>query len=819
MEDAITFGQWVKQRRNALSLTQVELGRLVSCSVAMIKKIEADQRRPSVRVTRLLVRFLKIVPKERSVFMRLARPELSLEQIDEIISPYIQFINGPIKRQATNLRTPLTPLIGREQEVDSICERLTNPNVRLVTLTGAGGIGKTRLSIQVASDLKEQFFDGCWFISLAALDDPELVVPTIARGLGIKESRDRTLDEALLNYLSDKDMLLVLDNFEQVILAAEQVAEILAFAPKLKLLITSRTVLHLLGEYEFIVPPLRFVDLRTSPTSEELVDSPAIALFVQRAQAVNGDFRLTPENASIVKQICAHLDGLPLAIELAASRIKFLSPQALLGRLEGSTSEDSLLDELVGSARNLPARQQTMRRAIDWSYNLLSKSERDLFRHLAVFAGGCTLEAAADVCGDIQADYSLPAPPARSLHAFANKLASLVDQSMLLQVKTPGEEPRFRMLESLREYALERMVAHDKEWTALRHRHARYFMTLAEAAEPRFEGLEQEKWLDRLGMEHDNLLAALAWSYTSEDESEIGLRLAAAIWQFWLIRGFVNEGRVWLSRLIERAISAPRLAHARALNGAGFLNWMWGDYPRANALLNESLLIFQELGDRHGTAWVLNHLGHAALAENMLDRAHALVMESLQIFRELGADSNIAWDLLNLGDIVQAQGDGTQANAHYTESQALFRKLGDRRGMAWALDRLGQQAQAHQDYGEATRLYTESINLFRKLDDKRSTAWVLNHLGKVALAQDNFEQAWLILEESLMLFREISWVLEGAWATLDLGDTALKLGSEVRASTLFTKSLKLFREVGDRRGEARALERLERLAHIRDAEG
>ncbi len=821
MDDPTTFGQWVKQRRKALSLTQPELGRLVSCSVVMIKKIEADQRRPSARVAGLLSRTLKISPKERSRFMSLARPDLSPEQIDEIFSPYVQALDGSTRRRVTNLRTPLTPLIGRIQEVTTVCALLLAPNVRLVTLTGAGGMGKTRLSLQVATDLKEQFADGCWFISLAALDDPELVVPTIARSLGIKESRDRALNEALLNNLADKDMLLVLDNFEQVIPAAYQVAEILALAPRLKLLITSRTILHLLGEYEFVVPPLRFVDLRNTPSGEELVDSPAVALFVQRARAVNAAFTLTPENASAVVKICTHLDGLPLAIELAASRIKFLSPAALLNRLEGSATEASPLNELVDGARNLPARQQTMRRAIDWSYNLLSEDEQDLFRHLAVFVGGCTLEAAAAVCGDSTTAYPLLTPPEHALHALENKLASLVDQSMLLQIKTPDDEPRFGMLEALREYALEHLTVHSKEWTTLKRRHARYFMALVEAAEPKFEGAEQETWLDRLGMEHDNLLAALAWSYSSEaseEDTETGLRLAAAMWQFWLIRGYVNEGRVWLSRLIERAKSAPKLAHARALNGAGFLNWMWGDSQQAKALLNESLLIFKEQDDRHGTAWVLNHLGHVALAENEFELAHNLVVESLRLFRELDSDSHIAWDLLNLGDIVLAQGDETQASVHYAESQALFRKIGDHRGMAWALDRLGQRAQAHQNYEEATRLYTESISLFQKVGDKRSTAWVLNHLGKVALAQDNFEQAQLILEESLVLFREISWLLDGAWATLDLGDAAWELGSEVRAKSLFGKSLILFREVDDQRGAAEALERLERLAHIQDAD-
>jgi predicted ATPase/transcriptional regulator with XRE-family HTH domain len=800
MEATSTFGQWVKQRRKALGLTQAGLGRLVSCSKIMIAKIEGNQRRPSIQTAKLLVRYLKIAPKERPAFISLARPELSPEQIDEAVLSYTQSLYRSSNRRITNLPTPPTPLIGRADEVSTICSLLLDPGIRLVSLTGAGGVGKTRLSLQAATELNEQFADGCWFISLAALEDSDLVIPAIARGLGIKESRERTLDEALLNRLADKDLLLVLDNFEQVVPAARQVAEILAASAGLKVLITSRTVLHLSGEHEFIVPPLRFVDLGKSSSDEELVSSPAVQLFVQRAQAVNLAFRLTPENSITVAKICARLDGLSLAIELAASRIKFLTPAALLARLEGTSPEDSPLNVLVGGGQDLPTRQQTMRRAIDWSYNLLSKSEQDLFRHLAVFVGGCSLEAVAAVCGDIANESLLMTPSASSMNIFADKLASLVDQSMLRQINTAGGEQRFEMLESLREYALERLAAHGKEWTVLKRRHAKYFMALAEAAESRLAGNEQEIWLERLEMEHDNLLAALTWSYTSQDEGEIGLLLAGAVWQFWLIRGYVNEGTGWFSRLIERAKSAPKLARARAFNGFGFLNWAWNDFPKAKILLNESLSIFRELEDKHGIAWVLNHLAHVALAQNELELASETVQESLALFRELGADSNIAWNLLNLGDIVRAQGNETQANIYYAESLELFRKISDHRGMAWALDHLGN--------------FTESITLFRKLGDKWGTAWALNHQGGVMLAQDNFQQAQQLVEESLTLFREIGSLRNGAWATLDLGDAARESGNEAWAKSLFKECLNLFREIDDKRGIAQTLKRLEMLEHV-----
>ncbi len=829
MDHSVTYGQWVKQRRKALSLTQAELARLVSCSAVMINKIEGEKRRPSIQIARLLARHLKIAPQDRSTFISLARPDIAPEQIDETVFPHAQSLNRSANRRVTNLPTPLTPLIGRAQEVVAICALLLAPDIRLVTLTGAGGMGKTRLGLQVAADLKEQFPDGCRFISLAAVTEPDLVIPTIARGLGIKESRARALDEALLTHVADKDMLLLLDNFEQVTSSGKNVADILASAPRVKVLVTSRTILHLSGEYEFVVPPLRFVDLRNSLSSEDLVESPAVSLFVQRARAANVNFKLAQENAAAVAKICALLDGLPLAIELAASRCKFLTPAALLVRLESSSPDDGPLNVLAGGTQDLPARQQTMRQTIDWSYNLLNESEQDLFRHLAVFVGGYTLDAAAAVCGDVITEYPLLNPLAQ--HAFANKLASLVDQSMLLQIKSADEEPSFGMLESLHEYALERLTARSKEWTTLRRRHARYFMALAETAEQKFETAEQETWLNRLEMEHDNLLAALAWSYTSEEDTEIGLRLAAATWQFWLIRGYVNEGRMWLSRVLEQEKSDSKLTRARALNGAGFLNWAWGDFQQANTLLYESLAIFQDLHDQHGIAWVLNHLGHVALAQNELPLAYDLVSESLAIFRKLGTGWNIGWDLLNLGDIVRARGDEAESIHHYKESLDLFRKVSDYRGAAWALDHLGRLAQEHKDYAQAITLLSggslnwtrndlqqantmlhESLAIFRDLHDQYGTAWVLNHLGHVALAQNELPLAYDLVSESLAIFRKLGADWNIAWGLLNLGDIVQVQGDEAKCIQHYKESMDLFRKVNDQRGITEVKKRLERFA-------
>src|SRR5258706_3126871 len=437
MKYPITFGQWVKQRRNALNLTQAELGRLVSCSAVMINKIEGNLRRPSIHIAQSLAHYLKIAPIEHATFISVARPELSPEQIEEIASPQVDAPRQPANRRIINLPIPSMPLVGRADEVASICELLLDPDVRLVTLTGEGGMGKTRLSLQVATELYEKFEDGSWFISLAALEEPGLIIQTIARGLGIKESQNRALDEALLDYLADKDMLLVLDNFEQVLPSAKKVAEILASVAGLKVLVTSGIVLHISGEYEFVVPPLKFADLRESPSSEELAASPAVSLFVQRARAVNVDFTLTPENAITVTKICARLDGLPLAIELAAPRIKFLTPAALLARLERSAPEESPLNVLSSDRKDMPARQQTMRRAIDWSYNLLSQGDQELFRHLAVFVGGCTPGAAASGWGDYGTTETLfVAPPFPPRVITAARPASVNDPESLSSRQT-----------------------------------------------------------------------------------------------------------------------------------------------------------------------------------------------------------------------------------------------------------------------------------------------------------------------------------------------------------------------------------------------
>jgi predicted ATPase/class 3 adenylate cyclase len=530
-----------------------------------------------------------------------------------------------LDNRPNNLPLQLTQLIGREQEVVTALNFLQLEEVRLLTLTGPGGTGKTRLALQVAAELSEAFSDGVYFVNLAPFSDPELVVPAIAQTLDIKEIADQTLLNLLKASLHPKHVLLLLDNFEQVVGAAVYVAELLAACPILKVIVTSRAALHVRGEQECAVPPLAVPNPKHLPDLVTLSQYEAVALFIQRAQAVKPEFQVTNANAPAVAEICIRLDGLPLAIELAAARIKVLPPQALLVRL------GQRLTVLTGGARDAPARQQTLRNTIEWSYDLLHVVEQRLFRLLSVFVGGCTLEAVEAVCEALGDERG----------KVFEGVASLIYKSLVQQGEQEGEEPRFMMLETIREYGLE-CLATSGELEVAWQAHALYYLSLAEKAEPNLEGQQQAEWLERLEREYDNLRATLKWCLERGElghSIEMALRLAGALWRFWEVRGHWSEGWNFLEQALERSKGGAILVQLKALKAAAHLAYVRSDIDRAEALSEECLARCLELGDRVGIAFSLRLLGLIAWWRYNFAVASSRTEESLALFRGLGNTS------------------------------------------------------------------------------------------------------------------------------------------------------------------------------------
>jgi predicted ATPase/class 3 adenylate cyclase len=656
----------------------------------------------------------------------LVRPE----RVFQVLAPDLADTFPALKTldsRPNNLPVQPTALIGREREAAAAAALLRQADVRLLTFTGPGGTGKTRLSLQVAADLLDDFADGVFFVPLAPISDPALVASTIAGVLGVKEAPGQALDAGLKAFVHDKQLLLVLDNFEQVVPAAPLVAAMLAGSPGLKALVTSREVLRVYGERDFPVPPLALPDPHRLPPLEQLTQYEAVRLFITRAQAVKADFQVTNDNAPAVAEICARLDGLPLAIELAAARSRLLPPQALLTRLT------SRLKLLTGGGRDLPARQQTLRGAVDWSYDLLEPGEQALFARLALFVGGCTFEAAEAVCnaaGDLEVD-------------VLDGLAALVDKSLLRQSEDAEGEPCFLMLETIREYALERLDATGYAPSG-RPAHAAYYLTLAEQAASELQGPEQARWMARLEREHDNLRAALAWALDQGD-AEIGVRMGAALWSFWLTHGYLSEGRRRLDAALAQSAALPPALRALALRGAGILAAEQGDYARAQAVFEEILAMSRELGDRRLTATALNSLGMVAMNTADYARARDFYEQGLALRRELHDAYGEAVVLNNLGSVAQYLGDFAEATRFYEASLVLARQMGDQMGIAATLINLGEVALEQGRYGEADALHHESLKLYQEVGDLHGILLCLERLAAVAGAHGDGARAARLL--------------------------------------------------------------------------
>jgi predicted ATPase/class 3 adenylate cyclase len=700
-----------------------------------------------------------------------------------------------------------TPLIGREQEIAAVQHLLTMQGVRLLTLTGPGGTGKTRLSVQVAAELSDQFPDGVFFVALAAISDADLVIPVLAKVLGIREGESRPLLESLKEHLQQKQQLLLLDNFEQVAPAALQIEELLLACPHIKVLITSRALLHLQTEHIFSVPPLGLPDITNLPKSEALEQYASIALFVERARAIQPTFQVSQANARAIAEICVRLDGLPLAIELAAARIRLLPPQALLARLSNS------LQVLTGGAQTLPERQQTLRNTIQWSYDLLDMQEQLLFRRLSVFSGGWTLEAAEAVVHAGQQSNSDGLP-------ILDGTASLLDKSLLLQVALDEEEPRFIMLETIREFGRECLEALG-EIEDTQQAHAAYYLDLTEKAEAQLGGPQLVAWLDRLERDHDNLWAALHWFLKQgkatdgtrgsfvEHAIEMALRMCTALERFWVVRGHRSEGRRFIEQALALSAGVAALVRAKALITAARLAFSQSDYERGETLAREGLALFRELGDMRGIALSLDRLGMAAWRRGDFAAARSFMEEDLSLFRKLGDRERVAWSLFTFGLLDSKQGEYARAQTLFEESLAMHRELGNKRGVAAALNQLaGGRLVTQIDPASARSLLEEALTLNKEIGDKEGIAVSSSLFAELALSQRDLVTARSLEEESLVLYREMEYRKGTAESLSFLARIASERGDYSSARALSNECLAIAKESGDRELLASGLERL-----------
>lgn len=678
-----------------------------------------------------------------------------------------------------NLPVQLTGFIGRETEMAEVKQMLAT--TRLLTLLAMGGAGKTRLAIQVAADLLESFKDGVWLVELAPLSDPELVPHAIASEFSVEEQPGKSLTATLTEYLRDKQMLLVLDNCEHMIEACAGIVNtLLRRCPKLKILATSRIALNIAGEMRYRVPSLPVPDPNRLPPLDRLDRYAGIRLFVERAVAVQSSFTLNEKNAAAVASICYHLDGIPLAIELAAARARALPAEEIAVRL------NDRFRLLTGGSRTALRRQQTLRALIDWSYELLTEQERLVMQRLAAFAGGWTLEAAEVVCaGDDVEDFEV-----------LDLLTQLVDQSMV--VLEEGEQLRYRMLETIRQYAIEKFRASGEE-DATRRRHLAYYLELAEQAEPLLQGAEQAEWLERMETDHDNMRAALDFAQES-GEDETGLRLVNALGYFWRVRCHLSEGRSRLEAALSTTGSTDQALRANALYRTGNLAKAQGDYVQAIAAAEESLALFRTIGDTRGESNALNTLAEIAYERRNFSQAMDLLDQILTLRREQGNKQLISQTLNNMGIIALGQGNHERALPLLEESLTLRQELNDTRGIADTLMNLGGIAFEQGNYDRASKLYEESLTIYRAIDERLRIALLLGNLVEVAEQKANYAQAVALLEESLNIYRNLDSKRDIAYTLAYFGRVSEAQGDALRATELYQQSLKLYQELGDKRG-------------------
>ncbi len=723
--EVVGFGKLLRDYRQSRKLTQEKLAAGAGLGARTIGDLERGSvRQPHPDTVQLLASALHLDAMERAAFEAAACGDNSINLFEARARALIR-----------GLPAELNALIGREADVCACAAILRRPSKRLLTLVGPGGVGKTRLGIRIAEEMGADFMNGVVFVGLGALCDASLVASTIAGQLGLDERGQRPARDVLVDYLRDQHLLLVLDNYEHILSSAPLVADLLAGCPDVKVLATSREPLCVQGEQELPVHPLELPPLAVCTEWTEIESYASVRLFIERARAVRHDFELTGDNAHAVAQICARLDGLPLAIELAAKKVKLLSPTAILARL------DERLPFLGNGTVDAPSRHQTMRGAIDWSYDLLDDFQKSLFRQLTVFVGGCTMDAAEAICTQVGQR------PIDTLEG----LGALVDKSLVHRVEYNGST-RLILLEIIHEYGYA-LLAVSEERIRVADRHAQYYAELAEEAVPYLSSAEQQVWLERLEREHDNLRAALRW-FEETDALAQAIQLAGALYKFWLLRGHVAEGRTILDRLLALTSEVGNdKFRARALNGAGGLACSVDEYDHASDYLEQALVAYQTLGDGRGLATVLCNLGSIAMGRSDYDRSWELYTRSIAQSRTLDAPRTLSSAIANIGNVARYQGSYEQARRELEESLAISRALNDASDICLTLGDLGLVSLELGEYQRAADEFEKGLAIAEAHDYKRAMIQALAGLGHLAALTGNRDSSVTLCDRAVAIGR------------------------------------------------------------------